>query len=151
MDSDAATNRAPREHGVVRWLGDPGTTARWRAPGAIATTLALVVALVVALTACGSSSKPARSSAQVKKQTCQQVEAALSDGPDPEADPVGHAQAQILPLREIHTTDPTLHQAIDALAAAYRSFSSTDGSNVAKSAVSAASKTIEHLCPGIES
>jgi uncharacterized membrane protein len=116
-------------------------------------TAMMAAALVALLTlaACGSSSKPAPSSAQVKKQTCQRVEAALGDGPDPEADPVGHAQAQILPLREIHTTDDTLHQAIDALAAAYRAFSSTNGSSAARSAVSAASKTVEHLCPGIES
>lgn len=103
------------------------------------------------LGACGSSSKPAFSSAQVKQRTCEQIEAALSDGPDPEADPVGHAQAQILPLREIHTADGSLHQAIDTLAAAYQSFSSTDGSSAAESAVSAASKTIERLCPGLES
>jgi predicted component of type VI protein secretion system len=114
----------------------------------VAVTMAM--ALVMLLGACGSS-KPARSSAQVEKQTCEQVEAALADGPDPEADPVGHAQAQILPLREIHTSDGALHQAIDTLAAAYRSFSSTDGSSVAKSTVSAASKTIERLCPGLES
>jgi len=106
--------------------------------------------MALLLGACGSS-KPALSSAQVKKQTCEQVQAALSDGPDPEADPVGHAQAQILPLREIHTADGALHRAIETLAAAYQSFSSTDGSSAAKSAVSAASKTIEHLCPGIES
>jgi hypothetical protein len=113
--------------------------------------VAVAMALVVLLGACGSSSKPAPSSAQVKKQTCKQVEAALSDGPDPEADPVGHAQAQILPLREIHTPDGPLHQAIDTLAAAYQTFSSTHGASQAKRAVGAASKTIEHLCPGIES
>jgi hypothetical protein len=107
--------------------------------------------LVVLLVACGASPKPAHSSAQVKQQTCKQVEAALSDGPDAEADPVGHAQAQILPLRKIHATDRTLHQAIDILAAAYQAFSRSRGANPAKSAVSAASKTIEHLCPGIES
>jgi hypothetical protein len=112
--------------------------------------VAIAIALVVLLGACGSS-KPAPSGAQVEKQTCEQVQAALSDGPDPEADPVGHAQAQILPLREIHTSDGALHQAIDTLAAAYRSFSSSDGSSTAKSAVGTASKTIEHLCPGIES
>jgi hypothetical protein len=106
--------------------------------------------MVLLLGACGSS-KPALSSAQVKTQTCKQIEAVLSDGPDPEADPVGHAQAQILPLREIHTSDGTLHRAIDTLAAANQSFSSTSGSSAAKSAVSTANKTIEHLCPGIES
>jgi hypothetical protein len=119
------------------------------------TRLALVLAALSLLSlgavACGSSSKPKLSSAQTKKRTCKQVEAALSDGPDPEADPVGHAQAQILPLREIHTADGALHRAIDRLAAAYQSFSSTDGSGTAKSAVSAASEKIEHLCPRLES
>ena len=123
------------------------TTGQCRRSVAVAMAMTLVVLLV----ACGSSSKLAPPSAQVKKQACKQVEAALSDGPDPEADSVGHAQAQILPLREIHTTDGTLHQAIDILAAAYQVFSSTHGASQAKSAVSAASKTIEHLCPGIES
>jgi hypothetical protein len=113
---------------------------------------ALVAAsgLTIVLAACGAS-KPMLSSAQVSKRTCKQVEAALSDGPDPEADAVGHAQAQILPLREIHTVDGALHRAIYALAAAYQLFSSTMGSSSAKSAVGAASKTIERLCPGIES
>jgi hypothetical protein len=113
--------------------------------------LAVLSLLCLGLVACGSSSKSAPSSAQIKRQTCKQVEAALSDGPDPEADPVGHAQAQILPLHEIHTSDGALHRAIDTLAAAYRSFSSTDGSAAAKSAVSTAGKAIERLCPGIES
>jgi hypothetical protein len=112
--------------------------------------LVAALALVVGLAACGSS-KPTLTSAQVKQQTCKHVEAALADGPDAEADPVGHAQAQILPLREIHTPDATLHQAIDALAGAYQSLYTTDGSGSAKRAVSAASKTIERLCPGIES
>ena len=119
------------------------------------TILALLALLAVAaatlLTACGSSSKTTSSSARVKKQACQQVQAALSDGPDPEADPVGHAQAQILPLHQIHSTDPKLQRAIDTLASAYQSFSFTKGSSTAKSAVSTAGKTIEHLCPGIES
>jgi major membrane immunogen (membrane-anchored lipoprotein) len=116
--------------------------------------VAVAMALAVLLGACGSSSsKPAPSSAQsaqVKKQTCKQVEAALSDGPEPQADPVGYAQAQVLPLHQIHTSDGTLRQAIGTLAGAYQAFSSTHGASQAKSAVSAASKTIERLCPGIE-
>jgi hypothetical protein len=115
--------------------------------------VAIAMALVVLLSACGSSSsKPTASaqSAQVKQQACKQVEAALSDGPEPQADPVGYAQAQVLPLRQIHTTDATLQQAISTLADAYQAFSSTHGASQAKSAVSAATSTIEHLCPGIE-
>jgi predicted component of type VI protein secretion system len=121
-------------------------TAHCRWPLAVA----LAIALTVALSACGSSSKPAPSSAQVKEQTCKQVEAALSDGPEPQADPVGHAQAQVLPLRQIRTSDKTLGQAIGALAGAYQAFSSSHGASPAKSAVSTASRKIERLCPGIE-
>ena len=129
--------------GAVAWF-----TSRWSRITLIGMVLA-VTGIVIA--GCGSSSKPAPSSAQVKQQTCKQVEAALADGPDPEADPVGHAQAQILPLHQIHTTDAELHQAIDTLASAYQSFSSSNGSSSAKSTVDAATKTIEGLCPGIES
>jgi hypothetical protein len=129
--------------GAVAWFA-----GGWSRMTLIGVMLAITA---IALAGCGSSSKPAPSSAQIEKQTCKQVEAALADGPDPEADPVGHAQAQILPLREIHTTDGTLHQAIDTLADAYRSFSSNDGSSSAKRSVSAATRTIEDLCPGIES
>ena len=121
------------------------TPAPWRRAGVV--TLALL--LVALLAGCGSSSK-ATTSAQVKTQTCKQVQAVLSDGPEPEADPVGYAQAQVLPLRQIHTTDAKLGAAIDGLASAYRELSSSDGSGSAKSAVSAASKTLKTLCPGIE-
>jgi hypothetical protein len=110
-----------------------------------------LIGAMLAIAGCGSSSKPAPSSAQVKRQTCTQIEAALADGPDPEADPVGHAQAQVLPLRQIQTTDATLHQAIDTLASAYQEFSSSNGGGSAKRAVEAATKTVEGLCPGIES
>jgi hypothetical protein len=125
-----------------------GFASRWFRAGMVGAAL-LMVGIVLA--ACGSSSKPAPSSAQLKQQTCVQIEGALADGPDPEADPVGHAQAQVLPLREIQTTDAQLHRAIDTLASAYQTFSSSNGASSAKSTVEAASKTIERLCPGIES
>ncbi|MGA8355600.1 MAG: hypothetical protein WB698_15680 [Solirubrobacteraceae bacterium] len=124
----------------------PLSPASWRRAGAV--LIALLLALLLA--ACGSSSKPTLSSAQVKKQTCKQVEAALSDGPEPEADPVGYAQAQVLPLRQIHTTNRQLAGAITGLASAYQEFSSSNGSGSAKSAVSAATNTIKTLCTGIE-
>jgi hypothetical protein len=100
------------------------------------------------LSACGSDSSQA--SAAVKN-TCQQVSAVLSDGPDPGADPVGYAEAQVLPLRQIHTTDPSLQRAIDSLASAYRQFSSTNGATAAKHAVTRASEKVNAICPGAAS
>jgi hypothetical protein len=119
--------------------------------GKLTILASLAVAAATLLTACGSSSKTTSSSAKVKKETCQQVAAVLSDGPEPEADPVGYAQAQVLPLRQIHTSDEKLHQAIDMLAATYQAFSSSNGASQAKSAVTTASKAIDTICPGATS
>jgi hypothetical protein len=119
-------------------------------PARSAFTLAALSLLALGVVACGSS-KSALSSAQARRQTCKALEAVLSDGPEPEADPVGYAQAQVLPLRQIHTSDPELGQAIDALASAYRSFASSDGAGPAKRAVSSASRTLDTICPGATS
>jgi predicted Zn-dependent protease len=102
--------------------------------------------LVVALAACGSSS--ASSSQAAHTQTCQQVTAVLSDGPDPAADPVGYAEAQVLPLRQIHTSQKSLQQKIDELASAYHAYSSKNGSRAAKTAVTLASRQIDAVCHG---
>lgn len=73
----------------------------------------------------------------------------LSDGPDSTADPVGYAEAQILPLRQIRTSDGKLRQAIDTLAFAYQAYSSTDGANAAdKDATDAAISAMNAACPG---
>jgi hypothetical protein len=130
-----------------RWLPASAVASaiatRWRAPGAVA---AVLLAATVVLAACRSSS----SRAEVK-QTCQQVEAVLSDGPEPQADPVGYAQAQILPLHQIHTSDGKLRQAIDKLASAYEAFSSSDGARQIEHTVTSASKAIDVICPGATS
>jgi hypothetical protein len=75
------------------------------------------------LTACGS---PQASSSAVQS-TCREVSAVLSDGPTSGADPVGYAEAQVLPLRQIHTSDKTLQEAIDDLATAYQRFYEAKG------------------------
>jgi hypothetical protein len=86
------------------------------------------------------------------RTTCAQVSAVLSDGPDPDSDPVGYAEAQILPLGQIHTSDAQLRAAIGKLASAYRAFlDSNGGSSSAKLAVAAASKRINSFCPGAAS
>jgi hypothetical protein len=115
--------------------------------GAIVVAVLLISVLIAG---CGSSLSTA-SSAEVK-QVCKQVEAVLSDGPEPAADPVGYAQAQILPLRQIRTSDSKLHEAIDKLAAAYQAFSADDRvERAASSAVTAAVDKVNAICPGAAS
>jgi hypothetical protein len=107
--------------------------------------------LVLLACACGSSSS-ARASASVASSGCQQVSAVLSDGPDPDADPVGYAEAQILPLRHLGVGNPALRGAITQLADAYQKFFASNGkSSNAKEAVAVASKKLDSICPGATS
>ena len=112
--------------------------------GAVALTATL-------LAACSSSSAPARPSGA--RSTCQKVGDALADGPDPDADPVGYALAQIIPLRQIKaTSDQSLQTAIDKLDAAYRQFYKDGGvGQSAKHAVTRATDKFNTLCPGVAS
>lgn len=101
------------------------------------------------LSACGSSggSSPAASSAV--KSACQEVGAVLSDGPTPKADPAGYAEAQVLPLQKIHTSDKALQKAIDDLTTAYQRFYDTNGAGTTLTrAVSSASHRVDAICPG---
>jgi hypothetical protein len=111
-----------------------------------------LLGLSALLGACGSGGPAAAGAAAsptVVHATCTQVSAVLSDGPDPTADPVGYAEAQVLPLRQIHTTDAQLKAAISKLDSAYRAFFASNGSSSsAKLAVAAASKRIDGFCPG---
>lgn len=100
------------------------------------------------LAACGSGSAAPTSATQ---QACQSVAAALADGPDPDADPIGYTQAQVIPLRQIHTSDSALEAAVGNLASAYEQFYETKGSAAAKIAVSSASDKVNAICPGAAS
>jgi hypothetical protein len=117
-------------------------------PGGLALSLVVLLAC-----ACGSSSPAAgHASASTIASSCQHVSAVLSDGPDPDADPVGYAEAQILPLRQISVPDQALRGAIDQLADAYQQFFASKGkSSNAKEAVAVASKTLDSICPGAAS
>jgi len=117
---------------------------------AIAMTVLGLAALLTACSSATSASKPA--SAATAGATCGQVSAVLSDGPDPDADPVGYAEAQVLPLGQIRTSDSQLRSAIAALARAYQSFFASNGtSGPAKAAVADASKRIDSFCAGATS
>jgi hypothetical protein len=119
--------------------------------------LAVPLLVALALSACGSSasstaaSQAGPSQSAATSATCQDVSAVLSDGPDPDADPVGYAEAQIVPLQRIHSQDTALQSAITQLAAAYQQFFTSDGTKTAKEAVSVASNKINSFCPGATS
>jgi hypothetical protein len=75
------------------------------------------------------------------------VNAVLSDGPDPSADPVGYAEAQVLPLRQITTSNALLHRAITQLSAAYKTFFDDNGTKTAQATLNSATRQIDKLCP----
>jgi hypothetical protein len=111
--------------------------------------LALVV---VMLDACGSSSKAAVSAAGTpQQQSCAAVTAVLGNGPDESEDPVGYAEAQILPLRALRIQDAALERSVVDLSDAYKQFYATEGSASAKGAVSRASAKVDAICPGATS
>lgn len=119
---------------------------------ALAAAAAALGGCALLLTACGSSgSSSAAATTSAVKNTCQQVSAVLSDGPDPGADPVGYAEAQVLPLRQLHTSDQSLQKAITALADAYQQLSSSNGDTAAKQSVGQASRRVNAICPGAAS
>jgi hypothetical protein len=128
-------------------------------PGPLAGGAALI--LVVLLTgACSSStthsaaapSSTASASTTALASACEQVSAVLSDGPDPDADPVGYAEAQILPLRQIRVSNQALRGVISQLADAYQKFFASNGkSSNAKEDVAVASKKLNSICPGAAS
>jgi hypothetical protein len=102
--------------------------------------------------ACGASGAHAAKAPQPSKAevalTCTRVADALSDGPDPTADPVGYALAQVLPLRQISTEDRALKSDIDALASAYEAVYKSGGEKGTEAAVDKAGHEVDTICPG---
>jgi hypothetical protein len=88
---------------------------------------------------------------KVPATTCRAVAAALSDGPDPSADPVGYAEAQVLPLRQIKSSDAALQSAIRQLSSAYESFYKSNGGAASSKLVHSAEKSVDKFCPGVTS
>jgi len=128
--------------------------ARIRGVAAAALIAPGLAALLAACASPAAASGPeaATTPATEVHVTCSQVSAVLSDGPDATADPVGYAQAQILPLGQIRTPGRQLRAAISELARAYRAFYDSNGTSAgAKSAVATASKRVDSFCPGAAS
>ena len=108
--------------------------------------------LALALAACGSASSQTSSTVSLGsavQQDCTSVANVLSDGPDPDADPVGYAQAQVLPLRQLTIGDASLHHAVLTLASAYETYSTSSTSTRAASAaaVTKAENEVNKICP----
>jgi hypothetical protein len=128
--------------------GDPRNGRRRRGRRAAIFVPALCAAAALPLAACSSGPAHPAASAAVAR-TCQQVGAVLSDGPDPTSDPVGYAEAQILPLRQVQTANTQLRAAISKLADAYATFFAKNGkSPAATSSVLTAAAQLNKLCPG---
>jgi hypothetical protein len=108
----------------------------------------LVVGAGTLLGACGSGAT-ANSEANIVKSACQKVGAALSDGPDPTADPVGYAEAQILPLEKIKVSDRKLQKAIDSLDSAYKDYFRASGAQGSSALVKRALNSVATFCPGV--
>jgi len=136
--------RSETEHG-------PGQPTHLRSRRVAALTLTLGLAAAPVLAACSSAPAHAPAAAAVAA-TCTQVGDALADGPDPDADPVGYAEAQIKPLRAITTSDPALRAAISDLATAYAGvFDSHAKDSTATKAVATAARKVNAICPGAAS
>jgi hypothetical protein len=112
--------------------------------------MALAALTVVSVGACSSSPSPAASEKTAIQQQCTATAAVLSDGPDPNADPVGYAEAQVLPLRQLKITDTALRRAVSQLANAYEAYStSTGAANIAAAVQSSkAEAAVNAICPG---
>jgi hypothetical protein len=110
----------------------------------------LMLSAGLVLSACGSSPS-ATNHTKVVKTACLKVAADLSDGPDPSADPLGYAEAQILPLSQIKVHDAVLQNAIHYLDVEYKLFYQTNGAPASKRAVTAALKIIHVYCPDVGS
>ena len=113
---------------------------------ALAAILSLMVATGLAATIDTVSATAATTKHGPARQ-CTAVADVLADGPTLTADPVGYAEAQVLPLRQLKLSDPTLRRAVQQLDSAYTAFSAGNGSHKAKAAMKTAEARVNAICP----
>jgi hypothetical protein len=124
--------------------------ARSRRRAMTGAMLGLTTLSALAVTGCGGPRSSSGLQGTQRQQACTAVADVLSDGPDPTADPVGYAEAQVLPLRQLHISQPAVRSAVDQLAAAYQAYSVSKGVDTAADAkkVAADEEALNALCPG---
>jgi hypothetical protein len=106
--------------------------------------IASSVLAATTVAACGSSSSAGTAALQ---QSCTAVADVLSDGPDPGADPVGYAEAQVLPLHQLKISGTKLRDVVDKLASAYQAYAAKGGRPLAAE-VSSEENVLNAICPG---
>jgi hypothetical protein len=111
----------------------------------------VVAALTVPLLAACGSSGPA-SAAKAPTPLCNRILAVLSDGPDPDADPVGYALSQILPLGQIRSSDSSVQHTLASLIVADKSLVKSNGRDKADSTtIKKDDAMLNQACPGVAS
>ena len=119
--------------------------------------LALAAATAATAAACGSSSSTTASpasTASARSQDCTALSDVLADGPDPTADSVGYAQAQILPLKQLKLSESAVQSAANRLDAAFTAFVAAKSPSTQTQAavqVTSAENAVNALCPGATS
>lgn len=142
------TENGMRHVGFLWAIGLAGGTRGARFSRRLALGVILLVPLVA--TACGASGTGAsKQSKAAIERTCTRVADVLSDGPDPDVDPVGYALAQVRPLRAITTIDAELQRDIDALADAYEAVYTTKDKKGTETTVNQAGRRLDAICPGV--
>jgi hypothetical protein len=106
--------------------------------------LASGVLAATAVAACGSSST---AGGDAQAQGCTAVADVLSDGPDPDVDPLGYAEAQVLPLHQLKLSDTKLQDVVNKLDSAYKAYASNGGLRLA-AGVASEEKVLNAICPG---
>jgi hypothetical protein len=114
----------------------------------------LVPAVLLLAAGCGSSSGGGAAADPTVVPTppvCTELGGILGNGPDPDADPIGYAEAQIGPLAGVHTTNGALQRAVTTLDRAFRHEFAAKASPASKLEVRAAQRQVNALCPGAAS
>jgi hypothetical protein len=121
---------------------------------AVRATIAGIVPAALLLAACGSSSSGAAAAGTQPvpaADICVQVADVLGNGPDPDFDPIGYAEAQYGPLGAVKADKPQLQTALTQLSTAYQQEFTQGVTKRTKAAVKAGQRAINSICPGAAS
>jgi hypothetical protein len=121
---------------------------------AVRATVAGVIPAALLLAACGSSSSGAAAASArpvPAADVCVQVADVLGNGPDPDFDPVGYAEAQFGPLGAVKAAKPGLQSALRQLSTAYQQEFTQGVTKQTKAAVEAGQRAVNSICPGAAS